>query len=246
MIALFGWISTDAQAFIEAGTIEYELKYNIKKNMNGEDFWDEMMMDKVPEFKVAFFHLNFNKNKSVFSFDRWQNKDALPTYMRRGDEETLYYNNLEEQKYYRVKSFYGNQFNIADTFQKMKWQISSETREIAGYKCRKATTVLFDSVYVFAFYTDEIVPSVGPLGLQGLPGAIMGITIPRLYTSYVATKVMVNGVKPPADPKISSKAFSNAAYLKFVDEKAKDWFRWGEDAEKRKKAREKFLWEMQL
>ena len=246
VIVFVGYTALNAQQFIQAGTIEYELKYNLKKNMNGEDFWDQMMMEKVPEFKVGYFTLTFDKNKSIFKFDRWKSKDGIPQYLLRSDEETFYYTDFVNQKYYYLKSLYGNNFDIADNLQKAKWQINSETRDIAGFKCRKATTVLFDSVYVFAFYTDEIVPPVGPITLHGLPGAIMGITIPRLYTSYVATKVTVAGVKPPTEPKIPSKAMTKEAYLTFVEGKAKEWFRWGDDAEQRKKAREKFLWEMQL
>ena len=65
---------------------------------------------------------------------------------------------------------------------------------IAGFNCRKAVTKIFDSVYVFAFYTDEIIISGGPCSINGLPGMILGVTIPRLYTSWIATKVMLNGV----------------------------------------------------
>ena len=246
LIAAFILPKMYAQNFIQSGAIEYEMKYNLKKNNEGGDFWEEMRMQNTPEFKVGYFNLTFDKSKSIYKFDRWQNKDAIPAWLRRSDEESVYYTDLSNEKYYRIKSYFGNNFDITDTLQKLKWQIGSETREIAGFKCRKATTVLFDSVYVFAFYTDEIVPTVGPIGLYGLPGAIMGITIPRLYTSYLATKVMVNGVKPPAEPKMSSKAMSKDAYMKFIDEKAKDWFRWNDDALARAKERQKFLWEMQL
>ena len=80
--------------------------------------------------------------------------------------------------------------------------VPHETRNIAGFNCRKAYTILFDSVYVFAFYTDEIMISGGPLGIHGLPGMILGITIPRMHTSWIATKLQINGVdtsiiKPP-------------------------------------------------
>jgi GLPGLI family protein len=75
------------------------------------------------------------------------------------------------------------------------WKLSpTETREIAGFNCRKATGVIFDSVYVFAFYTDEITISGGPMGINGLPGMILGVTIPRMFTSYIATKLQVAGV----------------------------------------------------
>jgi GLPGLI family protein len=49
-------------------------------------------------------------------------------------------------------------------------------------------------VYVFAFYTDDIMISGGPCSINGLPGMILGLTIPRLYTSFIATKVAVKKV----------------------------------------------------
>jgi GLPGLI family protein len=41
---------------------------------------------------------------------------------------------------------------------------------------------------VVAFYTDEIVPSTGPESFGGLPGTILELAIPRLYTTWTATK----------------------------------------------------------
>jgi GLPGLI family protein len=64
-----------------------------------------------------------------------------------------------------------------------------EYREIAGYNCRKAATIVMDSVYIIAFYTDEIPVSAGPESFNGLPGMILGIVIPRMNLTYFATKV---------------------------------------------------------
>jgi len=58
-------------------------------------------------------------------------------------------------------------------------------------ECRKAVGILFDTVTVFAFYTDEIVISGGPEGINGLPGMILGVGIPRLHTTWFATKVSI-------------------------------------------------------
>ena len=78
---------------------------------------------------------------------------------------------------------------------------------IAGFNCRKAVGKIFDSVYIFVFYAEEIPISGGPCAIRGLPGMIMGMTIPRLYTSWIATKVNVvsvneNVIKPSAAKKM--------------------------------------------
>ena len=97
---------------------------------------------------------------------------------------------------------------------------------IAGFNCRKAYTVLFDSVYVFAFYTDEITISGGPVGLHGLPGMILGVTVPRMYSSWIATKVNITGVDEkkivsPADRRSKTKDEMFKKFMKRAEEDGK-------------------------
>ena len=104
-----------------------------------------------------------------------------------------------------------------------------------------------DSVYVFAFYTDEITISGGPCSINGLPGMILGLTIPRLYTSYLATKVMVTGVNTADIKPIASKKYYSIASLKTtINERTKEWFSWGDDEEENKKQKNQFLWNIFL
>ncbi len=73
----------------------------------------------------------------------------------------------------------------------MEWRITDEIRTIANYKCRKAVGKICDSVYVVAFYTEDIAVNGGPEMFSGLPGLILEIAIPRLYSTWTATKVDV-------------------------------------------------------
>ena len=59
------------------------------------------------------------------------------------------------------------------------------------FRSKKAVARICDSVYVVAFYTDEILVNGGPESFSGLPGMILGIAIPRLYTTWFATKVQL-------------------------------------------------------
>ena len=84
---------------------------------------------------------------------------------------------------------------------------------------------IFDSVYVFAFYTDEILISGGPCSINGLPGMILGVTIPRLYTSWIATKVMVTGVNESEIKPIHAKKNITLENLRStVIDHTRDWF----------------------
>jgi GLPGLI family protein len=115
---------------------------------------------------------------------------------------------------------------------------------IAGFNCRKAVGKIFDSVYVFVFYTEEIPISGGPCSIAGLPGMVLGMTIPRLYTSWIATKVMVNGVNETAiKPADAKKPTSRAEFRKLMLDRTKDW---GGGDEENRQWQQRFLWTAQL
>ena len=100
---------------------------------------------------------------------------------------------------------------------------------------------MFDSVYVFAFYTDEIIIPGGPCSINGLPGMILGVTIPRLYTSWIATKVSVNSVDENLIKPIAVKKNLTMKNLKAsIDERIKGWYDNDNIEEKQQKSR--FIW----
>jgi GLPGLI family protein len=96
---------------------------------------------------------------------------------------------------------------------------------IAGFNCRKAFTIIFDSVYVFAFYTDEIMISGGPCSIHGLPGMILGMTVPRLYSSWIATKVTVNDVDAAIIKPVKARKTYDTKFLESaIKDNTKDWY----------------------
>ena len=78
---------------------------------------------------------------------------------------------------------------VEDSARKIDWVVKDEIRTIADFKCHKAVGKICDSVYVVAFYTEDIVVSGGPEMFGGLPGMIMELAIPRLHTTWTADKV---------------------------------------------------------
>ncbi len=71
------------------------------------------------------------------------------------------------------REIFENTYVIKDSLRNLEWKITSETREIAGFECKKAVTKICDSVVVVAFYTDQISVSAGPESFGGLPGMIL-------------------------------------------------------------------------
>jgi len=223
-------ISANAQQFINSGMIEYEVRVN-NHRMFGDGFFGEMFKNKMPNFSTTYYHLTFNDNKTIYKYDRLNEKDKLP-WGTNNAEDNVWYNDFNSDTRVNQKSVFGDIYILSDSLMNLDWKLMpNETREIAGFVCRKAQAVIFDSVYVFAFYTDEITVSGGPMGIHGLPGMIMGITIPRMFTSWIATKLQVNGVNTNIIAAPTKGKRIQATELEASVKKAtKDWGTWGQQS----------------
>jgi GLPGLI family protein len=231
-----------AQQFINKAVIEYEVTTNIKKTM-WSGSWAEMLKENMSDFKTAYYNYTFADNKSIYKFNRWSDKTKIPKWYKESDEENVWYFDFNTNKVNVQKQIQGTNFIIADSIPFIKWKLTNENREIAGFNCRKAIGKIMDSVYVFAFYTNDITISGGPCSISGLPGMILGLSIPRLYTSYIATKVSVNNVNvADIKPTTSKKCYSYVGLKTIIADKTKEWFTWGDDKEENLRLKNLFLW----
>lgn len=180
--------NTWAQNIIEAGTIEYERKVNIHK-INRENEWFQKMKDQVAVYHTSYFDLVFNADKALYKPGK-ETVNNVGWFAPPASADVIL-TDFKSGKVTASKSVFEESYLIKDTMRTMKWKITNEFRNIAGYDCRKAVGTTFDSVIVVAFYCDRIAASVGPQRFSGLPGAILGLAIPRMYTHWFATKVTV-------------------------------------------------------
>jgi GLPGLI family protein len=232
-----------AQLFIDKAVIEYEVKVNIKKTM-GNNSWEEMLKENLPQFKTGYFQYSFADNKSVYKFDHWDTK-KVPEWMRRSDEENVWYFDHNTGRINMQKNVWGSNFNVEDSIPLIEWRLTNENRIIAGYNCRKAVGKIMDSVYVFAFYSNEISISGGPCSISGLPGMILGMTIPRMYASWIATKVVVDKVDLAAIKPVTAKKYYTYNTLKTtLKERSNEWI--NQDDPDSKKWAEQFYWNTML
>lgn len=218
------------QQFIESGMIEFEKRTNVHKLMetylseNDETFLS-MMKKSTPATKVSYFNLYFDNNKTLYKPGK---EDAslqkVPEWMEGPGNSNIVFTDLSSGTYNSQKNVFETVFNIQDTLGKIEWKITSDTRTIANMECRKASAIIMDSVFVVAFFTDQVVPSGGPESFTGLPGMILGLAIPRLYTTWFATKLELVTVQPSdlLPPKKGKK--TNMADLKNqLQNSLKDW-----------------------
>ena len=240
--ALIFTSTAKAQQFIDKAVIEYEVNTNLIKTMSNHS-WDEMVKENLSDLKISYFTYTFSDNKSIYKFNRWSPKTRIPKYQKEIDEENTWYFDFASGKMNIQKQILGTNFVIADSISNIEWKITNEHREIAGYNCRKAVGKIMDDVYVFAFYTDDITISGGPCSVNGLPGMILGLTIPRLYTSFIATKIDLEiSNKSEIKPITAKKTYEVKELKLLLEEKTKDWFSYGEDKEENKRQKNMFFW----
>lgn len=231
LLALFciAYITTTVQAqFILKGKIEFEKTVNLHKRMEmGDEGWGAEMKKNTPEYRHTYFNLLFTDGKTIYQPGRESNEKANPWWDGPASENIIY-TDVASGNFTASKQVFDQAFLVQDSLHKYKWKITNETRKIAGFECRKATTVIMDSVFVVAFYTDEIVTSGGPESFNGLPGMILGVVMPRLFTNWYATKIELEEVKESAltPPKKGKKTDIPGLQLQ-VQKSLKDWGNWG-------------------
>ncbi len=186
----------EIQKVLTEGKIVYLRKVYLQKNLEDMGMankeWYSRMRDKIPKVIETHFDLVFNPTTSSFypSTDIETQEQRIPSWLQSYTSTNEVYLNLENHELILQKSSMGKDFLIEDSLPILEWKITDDFMTIAGYACRKATSIVMDSLYIMAFYTDALYPSTGPEHFYGLPGTILGISVPRLHTSYMATEVV--------------------------------------------------------
>lgn len=182
--------------FVSKGKIEYEKKVNMHKSME-DNSWTREMKDRMPVYRTSYFDMVFDSTTTVFKAgkevadDKWKN-----WWGQSGSEENIVHADYGLGISTSLKQVFEKKFLIQDSLLQIEWRITDEVRTIAGFDCRKAVGRLFDTLYVVAFYTDQIPVPAGPEQYNGLPGAILGLAFPRFFTTWYATKVELVSPKP--------------------------------------------------
>ncbi len=180
---------TEAQQLILQGKIHYERKENLHKLFTEENEWTNEFKKQLPKYRVDIFELSFNTKRSLYKMEQEFEGNSNILDWFNVAKSNIVSQNIENQKVQAQKVVYENTYQINDSLPKITWKLHNEYRTIAGFSCRKASTIILDSVYIIAFFTDEIPVSGGPESMNGLPGMIMGLVVPRLNTTWFATRV---------------------------------------------------------
>ncbi len=226
--------SANAQTqFIMKGRVEYEKKINQFKSIEGKEdnIWYKEMMKIYPKFVNDVYELRFDSNKSVYKLAKENTDNKYMMWGSKPSETDGIVQDLENKSLSAQKDVFENTYLIKDSLRKLEWRITDEIRDIAGFECRKAVTKICDSVYIVAFYTDQIPVSSGPESFGGLPGLILGLAVPRLYTTWFATKLeLIDPSIAQLNPVQKGKKVTREQLFAELKKGMKDW---GKEGEKR-------------
>lgn len=215
-IALICSFQSAAQnALVHSGEIIFERRTNLFKMFDDDRF--RKMIGEKNKIKVEQFTMYFNDSVSLFSY---VTPDAPDPQSWMTMKNTVF-TNLSHHMRYVYMEMMGSGMTIGDSLVKHTWKLTDKTRKIAGYECYRAVWEKDDTTRIYAWYTTDIIPSIGPESILGLPGAVLGLATEDGGIVYFATKV--NVITPTAEqiaqPKKKGKQYTEEELRKELTEK---------------------------
>lgn len=231
LLSFFISTSTFAQThFFPTIKVEFEKTIYVRQLIKQQDAeWYERSKDRLPEKWISYFDFVGDTTQSLFKPGREVAIDQRAWYRPVADKNVVY-TNFQMGKAVSQKPVFEETFLVEDSLANIKWKLTADVRTIAGFECRKAFGLLNDSIGVFAFYAEELLIPGGPESIHGLPGMILGMSVPRLHTTWFATKVEVNGINMgTVKPATKGKKVDYKTMIQSIDKVLKNWGDYGKN-----------------
>lgn len=185
------WINTffvfligyNLSAQVTNAKIIFERKTNLFKKYKGERTKDWIKEEN--KIKIDVFELIISDSLSVFKPQESDIREQMDWLTQKNTT----YHNLNSKTRFLIKNMWGEELYLKDSIIKRSWKISDGTRKIAGYNCRKAIWQANDSTKIYAWFSFDLTPSVGPESYTGLPGTILGLATEDGGVIYFAKKI---------------------------------------------------------
>ncbi len=179
-------------AQITSGRIVFERRTNLMKRL-GDNPRMKNFLTEENKIRNEKFELLFNDTTCVFRPIE-SDDPAAQGFMKYLTTRNTVYQNISSREKIIILDLWGNEAIVKDSMDERQWKITDSKRNIAGYQCRRAIWELNDSTRLYAWYAVDIVPSIGPEGFEGLPGAILGMATEDGSVVYFAKEVKVMSV----------------------------------------------------
>lgn len=179
LITLNSW----AQSNSSSGIVSYSYYSNLGRATQSD--WDLLFEGDKSIFmgggNLKFVGPETAKGPNDRSFELKVNGQLTPHIINDFVTDSIYSQGLVFREPYYVKDYILNP----------KWTIHSDSKNISGFSCKKATTTFRGRNYE-VWFTPEIPVNFGPWKLNGLPGLILLATDDRNQIEFRATKIRLN------------------------------------------------------
>lgn len=179
-------IATTSFAQMTSGKVVYMRKMNLKKLFKDNKRVQPFLKDDVT-WNVDSFALYFNDSLSAFV--PIESDEVEKGMMKMLTPQNSTYKNFNQDERIVKMVMMGSEMTIKDTLKPRAWKVTDSKRKIAGYWCRKSMFEMNDSTRLYAWFTVDLVPTIGPEGFDGLPGAILGFANEDGSIVYFAKRV---------------------------------------------------------
>jgi GLPGLI family protein len=211
------------QSNYESGTVNYGVNFNNKvlekvresqkKNNNHNKsaalrYMENSFLNhkKIYAQDITFIRLNFRKNIYLLKPVEIMLPENLSSKFSLKSE--VYYGNFRDEEFLQTLSTSSNTY-IVPFNKKYDWEIKSNTKNILGFKCRKAVLDIPNNNMVIAWFTPQIPIAFSPVKYYGLPGAILEVTTPlkHIYAKNIEFKEDVEIERPTEGIKLSKEEY---------------------------------------
>lgn len=196
------------------------------------------------------YTLTFNREESFYKEDETLDAisgatDSWGKNFTPGEQ----YKNIKSNIQVQEQEFYGKQFLVKDSPQKIDWELGSETKKIGQYECYKATAMIptneltwysfswnklrnqenkevkeqdIGMTNIEAWYSPAIPVSFGPNEFWGLPGLILEVSFGN--TTLLCSEVVINPKeKIEIEPPTKGEVVTKKEYKEIIFKKMKEF-----------------------
>lgn len=143
---MFAQKEFQGMAVYESKTSTGDFKSRMSENKEITPEMQKMIEERMKKMFEKTFILNFDKSASIYKEEEKLEEPGqnggmrmMTSFMGGGG---TYYKNIKEKTYTVDKEFMGKEFLVKDSLPKLNWKMESETRQIGGYTCYKATALM--------------------------------------------------------------------------------------------------------
>jgi len=193
VVVLLTLVCATSYGQITTGTILFERKTNLKKQL-GDNPRAKQFITEENKIRIEQFELHFNDSMAAFLPVESDEEEA--GMMKYFTTRNSVYQDLSKDEKMTVMDLWGNETYLKGEMSGRSWKVTESKRKIGGYLCRKAIWEMNDSTRIYAWFSVDIVPPVGPEGFSGLPGTILGLATENGGVIYFAKSVSLIAPKP--------------------------------------------------